>query len=56
VLFQRNRLGLSAGVIRHEKERVHLVDKLVLQPLGSAAMGCSRLLAAMHHGRLPNVF
>jgi hypothetical protein len=28
--------------IRHEIERVHLVDKLVLQPLSSAAMGCAR--------------
>jgi hydrogenase-4 component B len=37
--------------IRREKERVHLVDKLVLQPVSSAAMGCARLLAAMHHGR-----
>jgi hydrogenase-4 component B len=37
--------------IRREKERVHLVDKLVLQPVSAAAMWCARLLAAMHHGR-----
>jgi len=32
----------QALAIRHEIERVHLVDKLVLQPLSSAAMGCAR--------------
>lgn len=37
--------------VRREKARVHLVDKLVLQPVSSAAMWCARLLATMHHGR-----
>ncbi len=37
--------------IRREKDRIHLVDKLVLQPISSMAMGCARMLAAMHHGR-----
>jgi len=37
--------------IRHEKERVHVVDKLVLQPVSSAMLWCARLLATMHHGR-----
>ncbi|HVU07956.1 MAG TPA: proton-conducting transporter membrane subunit [Verrucomicrobiae bacterium] len=36
--------------IRREKERMHLVDKLVLQPVTAAAMKCARALAAMHHG------
>ena len=37
--------------IRREKERVHLLDKLVFQPLKTASMSCARALAAMHHGR-----
>jgi hydrogenase-4 component B len=38
--------------IRREKERVHLVDKLVLHPVKSAALWFARRLAAMHHGRI----
>jgi hydrogenase-4 component B len=37
--------------IRREKERVHLLDKLIFQPVRSAALLCAGLLAAMHHGR-----
>jgi hydrogenase-4 component B len=38
------------AIIR-EKERVHLVDKLVLLPAQKAALGLAALLARMHHGR-----
>ncbi len=38
--------------IRREKERVHLVDRLVFQPIGSATLRVAHLLAAMHHGRI----
>ncbi len=38
--------------IRREKERVHLVEKLVFQPIKLAALWCAGVLAAMHHGRL----
>jgi len=38
--------------VRREKERVHLVDKLVFHPVRGAVMWCSRMLALMHHGRL----
>jgi hydrogenase-4 component B len=38
--------------IRHDKERVHLVDKFVLRLVSPAALWCARFLAAMHHGRL----
>ena len=38
--------------IRREKERVHLVDKLVFHPVKSAALWFARGLAAMHHGRI----
>jgi hydrogenase-4 component B len=37
--------------IRREKERVHLVEKLVFQPIKWAAFWCAGVLAAMHHGR-----
>ena len=37
--------------IRREKDRAHLVDKLVFQPVKTASMSCARALAAMHHGR-----
>jgi hydrogenase-4 component B len=37
--------------IRREKERVHLVEKLVYQPIKLAAFWCAGVLAAMHHGR-----
>jgi hydrogenase-4 component B len=37
--------------IRREKERVHLVEKLVFQPTRLAAFWCAGVLAAMHHGR-----
>jgi hydrogenase-4 component B len=37
--------------IRREKERVHLVEKLVFQPTQFAAFWCAGVLAAMHHGR-----
>jgi hydrogenase-4 component B len=38
--------------IRREKERVHLVDKLVFQPVRSATLWFARGLALMHHGRI----
>jgi len=38
--------------IRREKERVHLVDRLVFQPVKSATLLFARGLAAMHHGRI----
>lgn len=38
--------------IRREKERVYLVDRLVLDPLRSAALAVASALAAMHHGRI----
>ena len=37
--------------IRREKERVHLVDKLVFHPLRTAVMWLAGRLASMHHGR-----
>jgi hydrogenase-4 component B len=37
--------------IRREKERVHLVERLVFKPTRAAAFWCAALLAAMHHGR-----
>jgi hydrogenase-4 component B len=38
--------------IRREKERVHLVDRLVFQPVRSATLLLARGLALMHHGRI----
>jgi len=38
--------------IRREKERVYVVDRLVYQPMRSAALSFARALAAMHHGRI----
>ena len=38
--------------IRREKARVHLVDKLALRPVRTAAFWLARSLAAMHHGRI----
>lgn len=38
--------------IRREKERVHLVDKLLFHPVRGAMLGFARLLAVMHHGRI----
>lgn len=38
--------------IRREKERVHLVDRLLLGPVRDAALAFARALAAMHHGRI----
>ena len=40
------------NAIRREKERVHLVDRLVFGPARTATLAFSRLLAAMHHGRI----
>jgi hypothetical protein len=37
---------------RRDKERVHLVDRLVFQPVRSATLLLARGLAAMHHGRI----
>jgi len=37
--------------IRREKERVHLVDKLVFHPVRTAVMWFAGRLARMHHGR-----
>ncbi len=38
--------------IRREKERVHVVDKLVFHPVKSATLWFARWLAGMHHGRI----
>jgi hydrogenase-4 component B len=38
--------------IKREKERVHLVDKLVIRPVGGLTLVLARALAAMHHGRI----
>jgi hydrogenase-4 component B len=38
--------------IRREKERVYVVDRLVFQPMRSAALAFASALAAMHHGRI----
>jgi hydrogenase-4 component B len=38
--------------IRREKERVHLVDRMVFQPVRSATLWFAHGLAAMHHGRI----
>ena len=40
------------NAIRREKERVHLVDKLVFQPVRSTTLALARALASMHHGRI----
>jgi len=37
--------------IRRERERVHLVDKLVFHPVRTAVMWSAGRLALMHHGR-----
>ena len=37
--------------IFREKERIHLVDKLVFHPVRKAVMRVSRGLASLHHGR-----
>jgi hydrogenase-4 component B len=38
--------------IRREKERVHMVDRLVFQPVRTATLLFARVLAGMHHGRI----
>ena len=38
--------------IRRERLTVHIVDRFVVQPAKTAAMGLARGLAAMHHGRI----
>jgi hydrogenase-4 component B len=38
--------------IRLQKERVHLVDAILLKPASSAAKWLARGLASMHHGRI----
>jgi hydrogenase-4 component B len=38
--------------IRREKERVHLVDRVVFRPARTATLGFSRALSGMHHGRI----
>jgi hydrogenase-4 component B len=40
------------GAIRRGKEHVHLVDRLLFQPVRSMALAFARVLAAMHHGRI----
>jgi hydrogenase-4 component B len=40
------------NAIRREKERVHLVDRLVFGPMKQATVVFARALAAMHHGRI----
>ncbi len=43
--------NIFASPIRREKERVHLIEKLVFRPTQLAAFWCAGVLAAMHHGR-----
>lgn len=38
--------------IRRERNATHIVDRLILQPLKSRALGCARTLAEMHHGHI----
>ena len=38
--------------IRRDKERVHVVDKLIFHPVKSASLWFARGLGAMHHGRI----
>jgi hydrogenase-4 component B len=38
--------------IRREKQRVHLVDRLVFRPVRSLTLLSARVLAVMHHGRI----
>jgi hydrogenase-4 component B len=40
------------NAIRREKERVHLVDRLVFRPVRTTTLGFARILAAMHHGKI----
>jgi len=40
------------NAIRREKEHVHLVDRLVFQPVRRATSMFAHALAAMHHGRI----
>lgn len=40
------------NAIRREKERVHLVDRLVFRPARSMAFALAHLLGRMHHGRI----
>lgn len=39
------------AAIRREKEREHLLDKIVFRPVKSAALTAAGVLASMHHGR-----
>ncbi len=38
--------------IRRDRERVYVVDRMVLQPVRRGALALARALAAMHHGRI----
>jgi len=38
--------------IYREKERVHLVEKIMFRPVRSAALGFAGALASIHHGRI----
>ncbi len=38
--------------IRREKQRVHVMDRLVLEPVRHTALKLAAKLAAMHHGRI----
>jgi len=40
------------SAIRREKERVHVVDKIVFHPVKTVTLATARGLAAMHHGRI----
>jgi hydrogenase-4 component B len=40
------------NAIRREKERVHLVDRLVFRPVRGLTLLFARMLAIMHHGRI----
>jgi hydrogenase-4 component B len=38
--------------IRHEREEVHIVERLLVRPGHELTFGLARLLAQMHHGQL----
>jgi len=40
------------NAIRRERQRVHLVDRLVYRPVQTIALGLARALAGMHRGRI----
>ncbi|MGH7632392.1 MAG: hypothetical protein ACRENC_01585, partial [Gemmatimonadaceae bacterium] len=38
--------------IRRDMDTVHLVDRVLLQPVHDLMLGVARLVARLHHGRL----